>query len=169
MSTYHLLYAPFYENYIQLATKHGKISKALKQNTKQLLTILENIPRKKIDYAYAEGKWTIKQLVQHMIDAERVFAYRALRFARYDQTPLAGFDENKWAESADVSARGWKEMLREFSQLRKSNILMIASFSKEELAATGTASEKEISVAALCFIIAGHAEHHLNILRERYL
>ncbi len=169
MSTYHLLYAPFYENYIQLATKQGKISKALKQNTKDLISVLENIPRKKIDYAYAEGKWTIKQLVQHMIDAERVFAYRALRFARYDQTPLAGFDENKWADTADVSARGWKEMLREFSQLRKSNILMIASFSKEELAATGTASEKEISVAALCFIIAGHAEHHLNILRERYL
>ncbi len=169
MSAYNLVYAPFYDNYVQLGLKHGKLSKALKQGSRDLNNFLESIPQKKLDHAYAEGKWTLRQLVQHMMDTERVFAYRALRIARMDQTPLAGFDENQWAEHANASARGWKDMLREFRQLRRSNVLMFASFSKEELAARGNASGKDITVAALGYMLVGHAEHHINIIKERYL
>ena len=165
---YNLVYGDFYKHYITLV--HDKsIRKALKKNTRDFLQLLDDIPASKIDYAYADGKWTIKQLVQHIIDAERVFSYRALRIARYDETPLAGFDENTWAERTDVSARGWKDMVREFRQLRKSNELMIDDFNIEQLNSTGTASNHPVSVAALCYIIPGHVQHHMNVLKERYL
>lgn len=165
---YNLVYADFYTNYIKLA-QQGELKKVLKKNTRKFISLLNEIPNSKVDYAYAKGKWTIKQLLQHIIDAERVFAYRALRVARYDETPLPGFDENLWAEHADVSDRNWNDMIKEFRMLRRSNLLMVESFSKEQLAATGTASGHSISCAALCFIIAGHVEHHMNIIRERYL
>ncbi|MBC6489852.1 DinB family protein [Flavihumibacter stibioxidans] len=165
---YNLVYSDFYTNYIQLA-QQGELKKVLKKNSRKFLDLLDDIPKSKIDYSYGKDKWTIKQLLQHITDAERVFAYRALRVARYDQTPLPGFDENTWAEHADVSKRDWNDMVKEFRLLRRSNQLMIESFSSEQLAATGTASNHPISVAALCFILAGHVEHHMNIIRERYL
>lgn len=165
---YNLVYADYYKNYIQLALD-GDLKKALKKNSKSFLEFLESIPAQKIDYAYAEGKWTIKQLLQHIIDAERVFAYRALRIARFDETALPGFDENTWAEKADVSARGWQDMVKEFKALRKSNRAMINDFTREQLSATGTASGNPISCAAICFILVGHVEHHMNVIKERYL
>lgn len=166
--TYNLIYSEFNRNYVQLAESDDLI-KTLKKNTKKFLALVDDIPASKIDYAYAEGKWTVKQVLQHIIDAERVFAYRALRFARFDPASLAGFDENFWAEKADVTARGWSDMIKEFRSLRKSHIQMISNFNKEQLAAVGTASDHAISVAALCFILAGHVQHHMNILKERYL
>ena len=165
---YNLVYSDFYTNYTALA-QQGELKKVLKKNTRRFVNLLEEVPKSKIDFAYAKGKWTIKQLLQHITDAERVFAYRALRVARFDETPLPGFDENAWAEHADVSNRNWEDMIKEFRLLRRSNQLMIESFSKEQLAATGIASNHPISVAALCFILAGHVEHHMNILEERYL
>ncbi|MFT4025041.1 MAG: DinB family protein [Flavihumibacter sp.] len=167
-SAYQLVYADFYASYVQLAASDDLI-KTLKKNRKKLLSLLAAIPSSKINYAYAAGKWTVKQMLQHMIDAERVFAYRALRIARFDTTPLPGFDENAWAEKADVTARGWNDMIKEFSELRKSNIRMISQFNKEQLAAEGTASGQTVSAAALCFVMAGHVKHHMNILQERYL
>lgn len=165
---YNLVYSDFYTNYIALA-QQGELKKVLKKNTRRFVALLEDIPKSKIDFAYAKGKWTIKQLLQHITDAERVFAYRALRVARFDETPLPGFDENAWADHADVSGRNWEDMIKEFRLLRRSNQLLVESFSKEQLAATGTASNHPISVAALCFILAGHVEHHMNIMEERYL
>ncbi|GAO44405.1 DinB family protein [Flavihumibacter petaseus] len=167
-NNYHLVYGDFYANYIKLA-ESDDLLKTLKKNTRKFRAFMEEIPASKIDYAYAEGKWTIKQLLQHIIDAERVFSYRALRIGRFDTTPLAGFDENSWAEKADTTARGWKEMIKEFMRLRKSNIQMVGSFTKEALAAEGTASDNPMSTAALCFILAGHVQHHMNIIKERYL
>lgn len=169
MSTaYHLVYADGFAKYVQLAESKDLL-KTLKKNRKRFLSLMASIPPAKINYAYAEGKWTVKQLLQHIIDAERVFAYRALRIARFDSTPLAGFDENAWAEKADVTARGWSDMLKEFNELRKANIRMIGQFSKEQLAAEGTSNGKALSTAAICFIMAGHVKHHMNILEERYL
>lgn len=165
---YNLVYAEFYANYVNLAVSDDLI-KTLKKNRKKFLALLDSIPSAKIDYAYAEGKWTVKQVLQHIIDTERVFAYRALRVARFDTTPMPGFDENLWAEKADVTARGWSDMIGEFKNLRKANITMISQFNKEQLAAVGAASGQAVSAAALCFIIAGHVAHHMNILKERYL
>lgn len=165
---YNLVYADFYKTYVSLV-EADSISKAIHQNTKEMLSLLEQIPASKINHAYAPGKWTIKELLQHIIDAERVFAYRILRIARMDATPLPGFDENAWAANAMVSERRWKDMVKEFKWLRKSNMAMIDDLSKEQLNATGTASNNPVSAAALCYVLAGHVKHHMKIIEERYL
>jgi hypothetical protein len=162
--------AEFYQRYIQ-ATTEKEVIKALKKNTRAAKKFLKGLPRKKIDFAYAEGKWTIKELLQHVIDAERVFCYRALRFARKDTTPLAGFDENNWAAVVNPRAaeRSWEGLLDEFKALRKSTELLFESFGEEELRAVGTASGHPINTLALGFITAGHLAHHINVIKERYL
>jgi uncharacterized damage-inducible protein DinB len=165
---YNLVYASHYEPYVQLVISKDA-RKALRKNTDEFLEFLGSIPEDKIDYAYAEGKWTIKQVLQHVIDAERIFAYRALRIARLDTTPLPSFDEDSYAANANVAIRGWQDMLKEFRQVRKSNLRMISGFTDEQLNAQGIASNDAVSVVALCFIMAGHARHHANIIKERYL
>lgn len=165
---YNLVYSDFNKNYVNLALGDS-INKSLAHSTKQFLKLLEDIPEGKIDYAYAKGKWTIKEVLQHIIDAERVFSYRIIRLARLDATPLSGFDENDWGAAMDVTHKKWKEMVKEFKQLRKSNLLMIAALKKEELAFVGTASNHHISTAATCFVLGGHVQHHMNVLKERYL
>lgn len=159
---------PFYQNYVDRAG-NDDLSKALRKSTQELKKLLKDLPRKKHDHAYAEGKWTIRQLLQHMIDAERVFALRALWFARGEGSPLPGFDENKWADSANQSKRKWKDLTEEFFYLRAANEALFKSFTKEELLQTGTASNAVVAVAVLGYICAGHVMHHVNIIKERYL
>lgn len=163
-----VLAAEFYQNYIKLAPDEN-VLKALERNTRNFRKLLRKIPRKKIDSGYAEGKWTIKELLQHIIDAERVFAYRAITFARKDNASLPSFDENTWAEASMAAQRDWKEMIAEFKFLRASTEKMYASFDDSQLRSTGTASGKEINVLALGYILSGHTEHHINIIKERYL
>ena len=158
----------FYKGYIDSA-KGNEPLKALKKNTKEFKKLFAGIPEKKIDYAYANGKWTIREILQHIIDAERVFAYRALRFARKDQTPLQSFDQNAWVAQAKTGKRDWKELIKEFGAVRKSSEILFASFDDEQLLSAGIASENPINVLALGFIIAGHATHHLDIIKDRYL
>ena len=160
--------AEFFQRYINVA-KEDDVKNAIKKNSKDFKKLLAVIPRKKINYAYAEGKWTIKDLLQHIIDAERVFTYRALRFARKDASPLEGFDEYSWAANAQVNKRKWKELVNEFESLRESTELLFESFSEDQLLSAGTASGHGINVTALGFIIAGHTKHHMNIIEERYL
>ena len=162
------LAAEFYSNYIKLAPDENVV-KGLERNTKNFRKLLKKIPGKKIDKAYAEGKWTIKELLQHIIDAERVFAYRAITFARKDTTALPSFDENTWASNSAVSHREWKDMIKEFRSLRDANEKMFASFDDSQLRSIGNASGKEINVLALGYILSGHVEHHINVIRERYL
>jgi len=162
------LAAEFYHNYIKLSPDEN-VMQALEKNTRNFRKLLKKIPRKKIDKAYAEGKWTIKELMQHIIDGERVFAYRALTFARKDGTSLPSFDENAWASNSMAAQRNWKEMIEEFKMLRASTEKMFSSFEDGQLRSVGTASGKEINVLALGHIIAGHVEHHMNIIKERYL
>lgn len=169
MATKHdALAAEFYQNYIKLAPDDN-VLEAIQRNTKNFRRLLKKIPRKKLDKSYEEGKWTIKELVQHIIDAERVFAYRAITFARKDSTMLPSFDENTWATNSMAAQREWKELLEEFKHLRAANERMFASFDDSQLRSIGTASNKEINVLALGFILAGHVEHHINIIKERYL
>ncbi|MEO6314609.1 MAG: DinB family protein [Chitinophagaceae bacterium] len=142
---------------------------AIRTNTKAFNKLLKQIPRKKRKHAYATGKWTIKELLQHMIDAERVFAYRVLRTARMDATPMPGFDENSWALAANRIDRKWGELVTEFKTVRAGTEMLFATLGKEELMFAGTASNYPINALALGYVIAGHVQHHIEIIKERYL
>lgn len=163
-------YAKFYQHYINLATAEDlSILDMQHLSLKKAQDCFEEFPEEKYEYRYAEGKWTVKELLQHIIDTERIFAYRALRFARYDKTPLAGFEENNYADVSDANRRDFKTLANEFVSLRTSTIQLYQSFSDEMLLAIGNASNADMSVRALGYIISGHVLHHLNILQERYL
>ena len=120
------------------------------------------------DKVYAPGKWTVKDIIQHIIDAERVFCYRALRFARNDKTILHGFEEDFYAANTNVKNRKLEDVLEEFKSVRQSTISLFKSFDKEALQRSGVALTTEISVLALGFTIAGHPIHHMKVLHERY-
>ena len=120
------------------------------------------------DKVYAPGKWTVKDTIQHLIDCERVFAYRALRIARTDKTPLPGFDENLYAETSGANGRSLDDLMAEFSCVRESNIMLFKSFSDAALLHEGTTNGNPVSVLAIGFIIVGHTIHHMNVLKERY-
>ncbi|MBS1949198.1 MAG: DinB family protein [Bacteroidetes bacterium] len=164
----HAIAAEYYHKYINASTEK-EVLKAIKKNSAEFEKLLKKIPSKKLNHAYAEGKWTIKELLQHIIDAERVFAYRALRIARMDTTPLSSFDENSWASHSRAPERRWADLVKEFRWLRKSTEILFASFDEDQLLAKGTASNHEINVLALGYIIPGHVEHHINIIKEKYL
>lgn len=160
-------YAPYYERYISRVT--GDILDELKEQPAALAAFIHNIPPEKGDYAYAPGKWTLKEVLGHILDTERIMAYRALRIARNDQTPLPGFEENDYAAAARYSERDLESLLEEFELLRRSNLFLFESFSAEELKRSGTASGQTVSVRALLYIIVGHVKHHRMIIEERYL
>jgi hypothetical protein len=120
-------------------------------------------------FAYSDGKWTIKELLSHIIDGERMFAYRILRISRGDVTPIEGFEQDGYIENSNANNRTFAELLTEFELLRRANMLMFNNLSPEASERMGTASEKTVSVRALAYIMAGHVEHHVNILQSRYL
>lgn len=159
---------PFYETYIK-AIHEEDLMEALKNSSRRFRKLLKNMPKNKIDYAYEPGKWTVREMLQHVIDTERVFSFRALWFARHDSAPLPGFDEKKWAQSTSAAKREWKELVREFRTVRRATEQLFASFGEEQLLSTGVASNNTLSVAAWGFICAGHVAHHTVILKERYL
>ena len=158
----------FYHNYIN-QVKTDDLMSSFRDNTETMITFFKKIPENKYDHRYADDKWTIKELVQHLTDAERVFSYRALRFARKDKTPLPGFEEKLYAETSEASKKSWEELVNEFIAVRKATELLFASFSYEQLEAEGTASGGSIYVLAIGFICTGHCYHHRNIINERYL
>jgi len=160
--------AEFYQGYIDLV-KEEDIYKALEKNTRQFRKFLKNIPRKKLDYAYAEGKWTIREMLQHIIDAERVFVYRALTFSRLDGNPLPGFDENTWAANAGAAERGWNDLQEEWIAIRKGTLLLYDSLTDHQLGFRGQANGRPLNAFTLAYVIPGHVYHHMNILKERYL
>jgi DinB superfamily len=155
-------------NYINKA-KDADVVKSIRQNTKAFQKLLKAIPPKKRKHAYAEGKWTIKETLQHLIDAERVFACRALRTARFDATPMPGFDENNWAAAANKTNRKWNGLVKEFMTVRASTEMLFENLGDEELLFTGMASNLPINALALGYVIAGHTQHHIDIIKERYL
>lgn len=160
--------AEFYQGYIDLI-KEEDFREAIRKNTKQFRKLTAGIPRKKFDFAYAEGKWTIREMLQHIIDAERVFTYRALTFSRKDASPLPGFDENNWAAQAGASGRRWKDLLEEFKAVREATEYLYESLSDEQLTFIGEANGRPLNGFTLGFIIPGHVAHHMRILQERYL
>ncbi len=163
-------YAPYYKQYILPIEKNGKsLLDNLYDTQKEFENTLRYVPKEKGDYAYAEGKWTLKELVQHVIDTERVFCYRALSFARGDNTTLPGFDENFFVDNSGANKREYYDLLDEMDALRISTIHLFESFSDDMLLKIGEASGNKMSVRALGFLFSGHQMHHLNIVKERYL
>jgi hypothetical protein len=163
-----IVVADFFKPYIA-NVKEGDPSKNLKKNTQQFKKFLKEIPRKKIDHAYAEGKWTIREMLQHIIDAERVFAYRALRFSRKDATPLPGFDENSWAVAVKGAKRSWADLVDEFKAVRQSTEFLFDSLNDEQWKFAGQASGAPLNALALGYIIPGHVVHHMRVISEKYL
>jgi uncharacterized damage-inducible protein DinB len=146
-------YAPFYANYITLTVKQGDILQTLTTLKQSSWQTFNSITAEKQDYAYAEGKWTIKQLLSHMIDAERIFAYRVLRLLRGDQTPLPGFDENAYVSNTNLTNQAFTNLAAEFKTVREANLYLFNAITDEQSLLTGTASNSNISVRALLYII----------------
>lgn len=161
-------YNPYYRAYIE-ALGEVDLMKTLRKQIKNYPQFLASIPEDKLNYRYAEGKWTVAEVLLHVLDSERVFQYRALRFARKDQTPLPGFDQDLYVPQSGAANRSLDSIIEEYKAIRQSTITLYESFNEDILKRKGVASNSNMSVAALGFIICGHQRHHRNILRERYL
>ena len=161
-------YNPFYHTYIQ-ALGPVDLMQELEGGKKDFLMVLEGMPTEKLSYAYAKGKWTLAEALVHMLDTERVFQYRALRFARNDSTNLPGFDQDMYVPNSNASSRTLNDLVEEYKAIRASTISLYSSFDDEMLLWKGVASGSQMSVRAMGFIICGHQAHHIKIIKERYL
>jgi hypothetical protein len=160
-------YAPFYHGYVS-SVPDGDVVELLRSGGRELLESIGRIPEDRGGYRYAPEKWTIREVIGHLIDAERIFSYRALRVARGDRTPLASFDENQYVNTAGSNARTIADLRRELGAVREASLLLFESLPDEAWGRSGVASGNEVSLRALAYIVAGHSRHHLRILRERY-
>jgi hypothetical protein len=159
-------YPKFYAGYVGKVVASGPV--ALLESQKTAFAALGALDEDRGNYRYGDGKWMVKEVLGHMADAERVFGYRLLRIARGDQTPLAGFDENAWAVTAPHGHRRLKDIADEMSAIRDASLALYRSLDEKAIAHQGTANNAPITARALTWILAGHAQHHLDILRERY-
>ncbi len=162
-------YASYYGNYIAQVSEEYTLIEELEISLHRFIKFVQDIPMDKFDYQYAEGKWTIKDIIQHLIDAERIFAYRALCFARKDATELPGFEENDYVDEANANNRSIMELLTELSAVRHATLLLFKSFNETQLLRSGIASNNPMSVRAIGFVIIGHQNHHQKVFEERYL
>lgn len=158
----------FYQGYVKNVMDQDMLD-AMHESSRITLELIRSIPESKGEHRYAEGKWSIKELLAHMIDVERIMAYRALRFARNDKTDLPGFEENDYAPEANAHGRTIAQLANEMERLRASTIDMFKSFTPEMLKREGTANKNHLSVLVLGYVIPGHETHHRKILIERYL
>ena len=161
-------YNSYYQGYIDQTGSNDFLSE-LKNALPNTITFLENLPAEKWDFKYAPEKWTIKEVMLHIIDTERVFAYRAMRVARNDKTPMPGFEQDDYVPNSNASQRSASSVIEEYAALRNSTIQLFQNFSEDQLNRIGTASGFPISTLALGFILAGHEAHHMRIIREKYL
>ncbi|MCA1630436.1 MAG: DinB family protein [Acidobacteria bacterium] len=161
-------YAPNYEKYVSLVPA-GDIVATLERQLEDTLALLRSVPEERADSSYEPGKWSVKELVGHVIDGERVFSHRALRFGRGDRTPLPGYEQDDYVRAANFNARTLQSIAEEFERVRAATVALLRSFDAEAWSRRGTANDNEVSVRGLAYILAGHELHHVNILRERYL
>ena len=158
----------YFHRYVN-AVKEDNLESAFRNQRNSFVPFLESLSEEKRDFRYAEGKWTIREMLQHIIDAERVFSYRAMCIARKDETPLPSFDENAYADNSKADKREWASLLEEYKSLRIATEILFSTFDKDQLETAGTASGKSVYVLGIGFIIVGHINHHVNVIRERYL
>ena len=163
-------YDSYFEIYVSKALKLDKdLIKTMQNSLEMFFNVLSELPEEKHLYAYDRDKWTIKELISHMIDTERIMAYRALRISRNDQSNLLAFNENDFVANSNANEIPYIELLKEFSLVRKSSIAMFKSFNNELLTRAGKVSSVKTSTRALGYILSGHVLHHLDIIKERYL
>lgn len=160
-------YAPFYAGYVSHVPEE-EVLPILTDQIAELSRLLDRLPAERETYRYAPGKWSIRELVGHLGDAERVFGYRAFCISRGDQTPLPGFDENVYVERSGFDERPLAELVSELASLRESNLALLRRLDADAWTRVGTANGNPVSVRALAFIMAGHLRHHMKMLRERY-
>ncbi len=162
-------YDAYFRQYIKLVNLEESIIKNLENSQTYFYDLLNGLSEEKYNYRYGQGKWTIQEVVQHIIDTERIFAYRTLSFARKDNTPLPGFDQDFFTKHSNANSRNFKDLLEEMTLLRKGTILLFKSLSEEDLLESGVMSSMKISVRALGYLFSGHQMHHLNVIKEKYL
>jgi hypothetical protein len=160
-------YAPYFRRYVELVPP-GEILAVLADGARDTRALLGSLPEARSRFRYAPGKWSVREVVGHLSDTERVLAYRMLRVARGDATPLAGFDENAYVAAAGFDARSMDDLLDEMYAVRHATLLLVRSLTPESAPRTGTANDQTVSARALAWIIAGHELHHRRILEERY-
>jgi DinB superfamily len=160
-------YAPFYANYIRNVTEDDVVA-ALEAQSRETAALLARVDEEKASYRYDPDKWSVKEVVGHFTDAERVFAYRALAIARGDKASLPGFDENEYMRQANFGERSMKSIANEYAASRASTLAAFRGFSDAAWQRIGTANNTPVSVRAIAHICLGHERHHLNVLRERY-
>jgi uncharacterized damage-inducible protein DinB len=161
-------FLPYYGTYIDKVPQ-GDIVETLTKQLPEILAFIKSIPEDMGDKRYAPGKWSIRDIIGHLSDGERIFSYRALRFSRSDLTPVPGFDENTYAANGPYSKVSLADLADEFEHVRRATIHLIANLDEESLSRRGTANGAEISVRALAYVMAGHATHHMGVIRDRYL
>ena len=161
-------YPEYYDRYIS-KVNDDNIIKGLEEHGKRVLKLISGLGKKQLSYRYEEGKWSIKEILVHMMDGERVFCYRALRFARNDQTELPGFEEKEWAPNSGADDRKIKSILKEYAAVRKASLELFSNMTEEMLNRTGVANGSQFVVRAFPYIILGHEKHHIGIMKERYL
>jgi hypothetical protein len=161
-------YSTVYKNSIE-KVPDGNLIEILERQMDEVLPFLGSLNEEQAGYRYAPGKWSIKEVVGHMTDSERVFSYRALRFARYDGTELPGYDENEYVDRANFDVQSLGALIEEFRAVRMASLTLFRSFDDPSWLRKGTASGYEFSVRALAYQMAGHVVHHVGIIKERYL
>jgi len=161
-------YNPYYKQYIDKAGD-VTITAGLKDNGDATIAFLESISEEKLEYRYAEDKWTIKEIIQHIIDTERIFTYRALCIARNDKTLFPGYDQDYYGASSEANNRSMYSLMNEYKAVRLASIILFESFSEEMLKRIGVASNSNLSPRAVAFITIGHENHHCEVIKERYI
>lgn len=161
-------YLPYYGKYVSLVAGDDILT-TLNEQLSETVALLRGIPESQGGFRYDAGKWSIKELVGHLIDAERIFAYRALRFARNDKTPVPGYEQDDYIRNASFDACSLGDLTAEFESVRRATLFLFRHLDGEAWMRRGVANESEVSVRALAYIIAGHELHHVGILRDRYL
>jgi hypothetical protein len=161
-------YDPYYEKYISLVPEEDVVE-VLARQRKELSQMFHHVSDSVGTFAYAEGKWTVKEVLSHLIDGERMFAYRVFRIARGDMTPIEGFEQDGYIENSHANRRSISELLDEFKLLRKANVMFFKNLEADDWTRVGIANNVEVSVRSLAWIMAGHIRHHVAILQERYL
>lgn len=162
-------YAPFHATYINALPPRSGAKTLLRKSFKEIQAMMNALPEGAGDYAYAPGKWTIKELLMHMIDTERVFSYRLLSFMRGDRIALPGFNQDFWMEQVFVKDRSIRDLMKEWKAVRDNTLFLLEQCTEEQSKFIGTASNWKVSVRAYFYIVAGHQYHHMGVLREAYL
>ncbi len=162
-------YNEYYSRYINMVNEDIELISGYEDDKKMVIDFFNSIPENKLEYRYAENKWTIKEVLQHIIDTERIFMYRFLCISRNDKTPLAGYEQDDYIIPSEANYKSMEALIEEFKMTRLYSQNLIKSISEKNLSNIGTASNSQISARACAFLLLGHSIWHINVIKERYL